>query len=313
MNVPNRALAAAAVLMILACGCGNSGGTGRSSVSPVAVTSGTGMPPPAAAASVVRSLWNSREDVLDARDAAGLDAIETGAAKEMDQAYLTFVNCDCEPPKDPHRLVDVVPVVPKRSADGSFMAQVLTKNPRGENVWYVVGVRRVEDTWKIGFLSFGWYKADPPLQPIVRNGGYTLPVTESTERRIREVASSTVPYATTHNSLTSMTDYGAVVQTNPEVHLAKDGVYGLALQSGEVLSCFVFHTVERYEIPGGYLQQSAGRDQWGPFLAPGRYRSVTIDNGVAECETGSGREGAAGRAYLRYDRRVLAVTGVPKS
>ena len=319
-----RVLAVLAAVVIVATACGNSGSTaapgGNTSVtgastghtgSPVAPTSQTDMPTPAAAASTARNLWNAREGALAARDAGVLDAIEVGGAKQADAAYLTFVECNCEPPKDAHRVIAVVPVVPQQSSDPSFIAQVRTANEHGDKVWYVIGVRRVAGTWKIGFLSVGWYKATPPLHSIVTEGGYTLPVDQSVEQRVREVASSTVPYAKSHNSLTSTTSYGAVVRTTPQVRLADDGVYGLRLKDGDVLACYTFHTVDRYQIPGGYLRQSDGRDQFGPFLAPGTYRSITIDNGNAECEVGSGHTGAIGHAYLSYDPRVLATTGVP--
>ena len=271
------------------------------------------MPTPSEAAAIARDLWNAREGALGARDAAALDAIEVGGAKQADDSYLTFLGCNCEPQKDAHRVVSVVPVVPKQSSDPSFIAQLRTANDHGDKVWYVIGVRREAAAWKIGFLSFGWYKTKPPLYSIVKHGGYTPPVDASVEQRIHEVASSTVSYATSHNSLTHTTNYGAMVRTTPQVRLADDGVYGLSLKNGDVLACYTFHQVDRYQIPNGYLQQDAGRDQFGPFLAPGTYRSITIDNGNAECETGSGRSGAIGHAFLSYDQRVLATTGVPQA
>ena len=206
-------------------------------------------------------------------------------------------------------MIDVVPVVPKQSSDGSFLAQVRTVTPTGNKIWFVLGVRRVAGAWKIGFLSLGWFKPKPPLQRIVRQGGYTLPVTKSVERRIRQVASSQVTYARTHDSLTQTLDYGAVVHKVPQVRLADDGVYGVPLESGGVLACYVFHQVNHFELPGGYLQQGNEHRQWGSYLAPGTYRSITMDNGTVECKTGSGRQGTTGNGILSDYARVLATNG----
>jgi hypothetical protein len=57
------------------------------------------------------------------------------------------------------------------------------------------------------------------------------------------------------------------------------------------------------------LQQGNEHRQWGPYLAPGTYRSITMDNGTLECETVSGRQGTAGTTYLHDYSRVLATTG----
>ena len=74
-----------------------------------------------------------------------------------------------------------------------------------------------------------------------------------------------------------------VVGRRGAVMPAKEGIYGLALPSGDVL--FVLHVayVGTITYPGHVLVQRAPDYIWGRQLKPGTYTSIKVHEAVARC------------------------------
>ena len=310
------AVAAAALLVMLgAAGCGQSNES--SSAGPAARTSSSSdaalLETPAAARSIVRSLWSQRESALASLDAAELDRFESAFAKQQDTAYINSVRCRCEPPKDPHPPDRVIPQIPKASVQPVFFAQVHATNARtGKRAWYVVAVARDgTGVWKLVHINFGGYHAAPPLRSLTNSDGYTPEVSAAARARMRHLVEASMRYTTTHNELTHHTDYGATVHSRYELDPERDGIYGLALPSGKVLTCIGFHRIDTYSLRSG-LQQGPARTQWGHLLPPGIYTSISVDNASPVCVVGRGVGETTGVLRLKYDERVIATTGVRK-
>jgi hypothetical protein len=271
------------------------------------------LPTPAAAQTIVSRLWSERESAFAQLYPPMIGSVESASAQQQDEHYIRSVLCGCEPRKDPHPADRVVAQIPKTSVQPVFFAQVHTTNARTHtSEWYVVAVERDNrGAWKLAFINFGDYKAAPPLHWLTRSNGYTAPVTAESHARMTHLADVSVHYAMTHNPLTERTNYGATIHTRFRVTPDKDGNYGLALPSGEVLSCFTLHSIDTYSLRSG-LQQGPTRSQWGHLLAPGVYTSITTDAATPMCVAGKGVGNKVGVLRLNYERRILVTTGVRK-
>jgi hypothetical protein len=271
------------------------------------------LPTPAAARSIVSSLWSQRESALASLNTTKIDPLESASAKQQDDDYINSVRCRCERRKDPHPADRVIPQVPKSSVQPVFFAQVHTTNANTrEHLWYVVAVERnVAGLWKLAYINLGGYKAAPPLRWLTNSSGYTLQVTAQSRARMTHLADTSVQYAMTHNKLTLRTAYGATIHRRFAVEPGKDGIYGLTLLSDEVLSCFTLHNIETYSLQSG-LQQGPSRSQWGHRLPPGIYTSITIDTAAPMCVAGRGVGKTVGVLRLNYEQRAVATTGVRK-
>jgi hypothetical protein len=305
--------------MLLAVGGAGCGQTSGSSPEPAARTSkpsaahGVLGQTPDSARSIVTSLWTRRENALASLDTRAINRFESGYARQQDNAYINAVRCRCEPPKDAHGLDLVVPQIPKAaSVQPAFFAQVHATNAdTGEQAWYVVAVERAGTGWKFAHVNFGGYKAAPPLRAFTHSDGYTPRVTTASRARMTRLAEASIQFANTHNPLTHRTEYGATVRSRYAIKPGKDGIYGLALPSGEVLSCFAMHRSDTYSLQSGLLQGRT-RNQWGRLLRPGIYESITIDNAAPMCVVGQGTRGKVGTLEFKYDKRVVGTTGIPK-
>jgi hypothetical protein len=267
------------------------------------------LPSAARATSIVFDLWSLRESALSALDRAALARVESASAKRQDQAYIASARCRCEPKRNAHYADRVLPLVPKESAQMSFFAQVhTTNNDTRERIWYLVAVERVDRAWKIATVALGNPRAELPSQSLTKTAGRTIPVNASAHRQITQLAATSIRFAMTHNQLTHVTDYGATVRIRFALAPA-DGVYGLALHSGEVLSCFTLHSVYTYSHPAG-LRQDAARLSWGHQLEPGIYAKITTDAATPMCTMGKGTDGLVGVLRFEGDRRLLTVKGV---
>ena len=309
------AVAIALVFLALgAAGCGQSNGspaeplTTKPSSANMALTQS-----PAAARSIVTSLWSRRESALGSLDATEIDRLESSYAKRQDDAYINSVLCRCEPEKNPHPSDHVIPQIPKASVQPVFFAQVHTTNSdTGERPWYLVAVERDDSgSWKLAHVTLGGYKAAPPLRGLTNSDGYTLRVSAVSHARITRLAENAIRFANTHNDLTQRTDYGATIHARYALEPERDGVYGLALTSGKVLSCFAMHRIDTYSLQAGLLQGQARR-QWGHALPPGIYKSITVDNAEPMCVVGRGVGKSVGVRQFKYDTRVIATSGVRK-
>jgi hypothetical protein len=274
-------------------------------------TASAALPTPAAATSIVTTLWTQREGVLTRLDAAGLAPYETGAAAELDTAYINDVRCGCDPAKDSHVVLKVVPAVPKSSPKATFFAEVRTTNGRTKaHPWYVVAVTRAAGTWKFAFITFGTNATAPPLPELGTTGVNTPAVNAATYARSSRMASFTAASETAQDEKPTTNSYGATVQGRAKIDGARDGVFGLALSSSKVLSCYTLHVLDTTSLAAG-LQQDTAQQQWGGTLAPGNYSSVTVDVATPQCMVGTGAGATPGTLRMQYDDTILGATGVP--
>src|SRR6266550_6025947 len=176
-------------------------------------TQSAGLPTVADARTIVNTLWTMRETAFAAQDTARIDAIETASARQLDDAYLGWIACKCDPPKAPLSLGQVIPQIPRGSAQPFFLAQVRTTDEVTRRpVWHVVAVERdASGTWKLAFVSWGSYKAAPPLQSVTRSSGYTAAVTAQAHARMIQLAVATAADISARTPHLASTSWGATI------------------------------------------------------------------------------------------------------
>jgi hypothetical protein len=308
-----------AACAIVTAGCGGSSSTPAGSApagSPPAASTappspGPGHLSPAAATAIVTRLWSRREVALSSLSGAALAPIETAEAAAQDRAYVNDVRCGCAPQKDAHSIVSILPEIPRTSPQRAFFAQVRTQNlSTCDHPWYVLAIVRSAGSWRIAYVTGGGYKPKPPLSGLGIAVGPTAAVTAGDRARMVHIAEREIAWLGSHGKHVTHTDYGATVRANAGLRLAADGVFGLTLPGGRVLACYTLHELDRYTIPGGLAQNDA-RQQWGPQLAPGGYRSIVVDSQEPYCAAGSGRGSAVPHIWLDYLQQRVAVTGTP--
>jgi hypothetical protein len=269
------------------------------------------MPTTSQARSIVAGLWARRESALASLQVSSIGQFETGSLKILDSAYVASVRCGCGPRKDAHPASAVVVAVPRAAAQPVFFAQVRTTTAHGRHPWYILAVMRGSDArWRLDHLTFGGYQSAPPLKTITNSSASTPAVTASSRARIAHLAAVGNAWMQKGTIRTARTAYGATIRRRVVLG-AKDGISGLALPAGKVLSCFTTHTLETYTPAAGHgLQQNAARTSWLHQLAPGLYTSITVDNAIALCAVGSGSSSHPGGLRWRYDERPVAIRGV---
>jgi hypothetical protein len=264
---------------------------------------------PGEAATIAGSLWTEREGALTDLNAEGIAHVESASAERQDQAYIRSVRCRCEQEQAQYPAVRVVVQVPTRSVQPVFFAQIQTTNETtGELVWYVVAIERSGGRWKIAHAVRGGSTVTPPLSKLTNSAGQPPALGAGSYTRVQHLAQAVIRYVSTHEKLTDRTSYGATIRSRYTLE-PTDGIYGLALPSGKILSCFTLHRIDTYSHPNG-LVQSTARNQWGHQLAPGVYRSIRTDDAESLCRTGTGIGSSPGVAGFSYDSRTLTVTGV---
>jgi hypothetical protein len=304
---------------IVTAGCGGSSpapaGTAPATAPPVSSTAtpaaSVGQLSPAAATSIVTRLWSRREVALSTLSGAALAQIETAEAAAQDRAYVNDVRCGCGPQKDAHGIISILPEIPRTSPQHAFFAQVRTQNlSTGDHPWYVLAIVRSAGSWRIAYVTGGGYKPKPPLSGLGVAAGRTAAVTARDRARMVHIAERETAWAGSHGKHVTHTDYGATVRARAGLHVSADGVFGLTLPGGRVLACYTLHELDTYTIPGGLAQNDA-RQQWGPQLAPGGYRSIVVDSQEPYCAAGSGRGSTVPPYWLDYLQQRVAVTGTP--
>ncbi len=141
---------------------------------------------------------------------------------------------------------------------------------------------------------------------VTRSGTYTPAVSAEAEARIVRQAMLVAGPNPVYR-----TDEGMVVRSRGAVMPAKAGIYGLALPSGDVLSCYTWHTFGTITYPGHVLVQRAPDYIWGRQLRPGTYTSIKVHKAVARCVAGP--EGKRAPYWRMEDaERAVSITGVPE-
>lgn len=308
----------AAACAIATTGCGSSGSTpgaapaaSAPSTAAASTSAASGRLSSSAATAIVARLWSRREAALSTLSVAALSPIETAAAAAQDRAYVGDVRCGCAPQKDAHTIVSILPEIPRTSPDRAFFAQVRTANlSSGDHPWYVLAIVRSAGSWRIAYVTAGGYKPAAPLSGLGIAAGQTAAVTARDRARMVHIAERETAWAGSHGKHVTHTDYGATVRARAGLRVGADGVFGLALSGGRVLACYTLHELDTYTIPGGLAQNDA-RQQWGPQLAPGGYRSIVVDSEEPYCAAGTGRGSAVPHTWLDYLQQRVAVTGTP--
>lgn len=270
------------------------------------------LPAPASARSIVSTLWAKRERALAASDAAALAQVESFSAQQQDNAVITMRKEKWGHRKDPHPAMRVVVHVPARSVQPAFFASVRTTNVRsGQHPWYVVAVQRTDAGWKIGFIVLGGYKAAPPL-PLSRNArGYTQALTPAVKARIDRLAGAWFRSSAAKSKRVEHNDLGETIRSQGASAPDTDGIYGLPLPGGRVLSCFTLHVLEAHSFDSGLLQeQDETRGFWGTKLAPGRYKTIVVDMAAPFCAVGRGTGAGTGALALEYEQHQVAIRGI---
>jgi hypothetical protein len=312
--MPHRFAAPAvalALLVIAAPASARPTGDGASPLTSTRATEGISLPSPEQATSIASVLWAQREQALNATDASRIDTFDAASAKAHDLVYLANIRSGETPQLVPHPLVKVIPQIPRGSDRPVFFAQILTTNGSiGKFVWYVVAIERGrDDTWRIGFMSFGDRDKDvPPLSSLTRSDSYTPRVTAELRARITRQAMTVV-----HAYPVQRPRKGVVIRGRGAVDVAAERIYGLVLPSGEVLSCFTWHTIETIRYTPGVLEQRSPTFVWGRRLAVGDYRSITIDEAVAQCTRGTGKGTSKPTLVMQDLPRRASTTGVRAS
>jgi hypothetical protein len=305
-------------LALTAAGCGQSSAspaqapadTSASTTTAHTSSAGGGLTP-AAARTIVTRLWLRRETALSSLDAGMLAPVETAAAIGEDRAYVEGVRCGCEPQKDGHTIVAILPEIPRTSPEDAFFAQVRTTNATsGDRPWYVLAITYAAGSWKVAYVTFGGYKPGPPLSALGVAAGTTPAVSAHDAARMVHIAQREARWGNSHAHRTSRTTYGATVRARAVVRPGADGVFGLTLPGGKVLACFTLHELDTYSLRGG-LAQDDSRRQWGAQLAPGAYRTITADTAEPECAAGTGVGRAVPGLWLQYTPQRVGVTGTP--
>lgn len=267
------------------------------------------LPKPEVAKAIVQALWIRRENALSTRNLRAIGSFATASARAHDEVYLRALKCCAEPEVSAHPLTDVVLQIPKESNRQVFFAQVQTTNAVSNGlVWYIVAVERGRDGyWKFAFVTYAGKDDDtPPMSRVTRSEMYTPAVTADAEARIVRQA-----MLVARKYPVSRTAEGLVVRSHGAVTRAKEGIYGLTLPSGDVLTCYTWHTIGTITYPGRVLVQTAPKYVWGRLLKPGTYTSITVDKAVAECV--AGEEGKREPYFRMQDaQRTVSITGVPE-
>ena len=295
-------------LTLTGAGCGQATGAASNGI-PAASNSVTpGTLTPSTARAVVTQLWASRERALSTLDANQLPAVESGAARAVDAAYIRGALCKCEPKKSEHPLAAVIPLIPQGATD-AFIAQVRTVNSLNEHPWYLIAVTRSDGQWSIELVTFGGYQAAAPMHRLTTAAGYIPRVTQADAKRMARLVMGTVRYLNQHENHSSVTDYGATLTVRDQLERG-DGIFGLHLGNGKEFACYTMHQIDTYTLAGG-LAQSDDRKQWGALLSPGSYSAVSVDRAESVCVVGSGRTTGPGALSFQYDTQVVRTNGTP--
>src|SRR5262249_38497700 len=142
---------------------------------------------------------------------------------------------------------------------------------------------------------------DPPLAPLVSAHGSVPGVTAADEKRIAHEAVATMPRPSVQRS-----KEGVVAHTHGVVR-QEEGVYGLVLDSGGVVSCYTLHSIGVLTAPGKILVQRPPKWSWGRQLARGDYKSVTVDKAVAQCIVSE--KGKSVQLLFQDAPRTVTITG----
>jgi hypothetical protein len=272
------------------------------------------MPTTKAAHTIVANLWEQREAALSLLDTTLLTPYESGSALQLDAAYLKFPTCTCTTKRTPHPSDKILVAIPKAATEPVFFAQVHTTDAlTHKDPWYIVAVKR-DDTghWKLAFVTVGGDAATPPLTELGTTDAATPKITKAVRSRLTTVAAYGVGLALKPGVAIDHSRSDATLHSRAKVRPGSDGIFGLALPGGKVLSCFTVHDLATFSMKGVLARGNAWA-RWGTLIAQGSYKSITADYATPQCLTGSGVGSVPGAGRMAGDETVISVTGVRSS
>lgn len=258
---------------------------------------------PQQADAALRAFWPLRETALTSCDVATLDRIDTGTAHIGDTNRAI---CGCLNRRRPGDLEDAVVFVPRQDRfPASFLAVVRTR-VGGDTLWAeVMAFTRAsaDEHWRLE-LTTGWTGDSERLwmpRPTVDDGGYARPPDPALRAAAAPLPGRLAKYWRTAKLTgrvpanpfrpTDWTTKAAERFTRvPQDGIDPDGLrvhVGLGVDPDdpfvEVLSgdkevaCGVVRVTAVYTAgPDRTPSQGQDRRAWGPRLAPGEYRSITV-------------------------------------
>lgn len=307
------AVAAMALLgsVVAACGGDKQAGAAGTTADPLAVPTGIDPSAPAGdagtpaaavkrvdAAVVIRRLWTTRQTIMLTEDADGFRTVDTGTLLTHDLSVAALVACRCEKPRDQSPLQAVRVLRPREASPRTIIAEVQTEPPGEAPTDFVVVARRAGKKWRMAFVailasgSTGRIVDDTAKRPPATTAGDRRAGSALFDRYAREVqrwsetgrpiSSDWAPTPATRKKLLpgpaganhGRTSYGAEVVATVETP-KRPAPDVFRLDRKRVVSCGAVRETSTATVPQGALQQDAGRRSWGPWLAPGVYRSIT--------------------------------------
>lgn len=291
-------------------------------------TGGIAITPPQAQ-EVVRAWWPMRETALATNDVAVTDAIETGPAAEYDDAVSRDNLVRGGDLRKERSVLDARVTVPVQSTlPAYFLVQVLTTTYASADQQtgqvrfeeFLVFVRPDHDTpWKVA-LSTGAAPQWPPLGPVLASGtayadsptgSYsmnptTLPanLAQFKQAYVANTTSSRIAatfFARNYWTDTSMAEVVAHIRQERSRDLVErrtysanidaDGFYQFSVSDGSVLVCFVLRHTRTIDALTGSIEQDRYQDNYGSWVAPGRYQQVVLNGLEQTCVNDPGQAG----------------------
>ena len=278
---------------------------------------------PRQAEAVVRAWWAVAEPALAQNDTLATDAVETGPAAEYNDAVTQDNLVRGGNLRTARSLQAVEVSVPAlRQYPGYFFASALTSTyasasssaeARVPYQEFLVFVRpSAAEPWKLALQTGGNGGAWPPFPPASDQGTEydqqptdhylldptTVPGFVANYRtryiangRRQQVSNAVVDsgfWADTQlqqvlGGIRNSSSQSMVERWTYAADVARDGFYQFATISGGNLVCFVNRYQRQLSGLGRTINQDRARDSWGSWLAPGDYRSITLDGLQQTC------------------------------
>jgi hypothetical protein len=251
------------------------------------VPAAAAMPAPDRAEQIVSELWRQRENALASFDAATLLASEHGALRTLDGAYVAWERCGCASARAVHPLRKVTVDVPRSAPDGEFFAEVETDATDGaDGRFFVIAERDGSGQYGLSFVAGHPAGAAGGALAFRRDAsGHTPAVTAAGGATAKGAGKRLVTKglrAELWAGLYNDTYWGAKVDTSLRLAPQDGAPRSFPLGDGRSVSCFVARATTKVSRTAG-LAQGDSRLEWGPYLQPGGYRTVTGDSLISAC------------------------------
>ena len=229
---------------------------------------------------IVRLLWLRREHAIAQLATRSFAGFEVGGALRSDQAYSKYVRCGCATVKHAHRIVSVALVIPRSATPAPFLAIVEVEEPTivSDPAYYRLVVTPSEADWRLALVAVDLPNTGDQRRLAAARDGYQLARAHTPRpgALMRSLAKVQQP-------LTNTTFPGAAHAGRNRWHTFGD-VYTFALNGHQTIECGTIRARSTVRAGHGYrLIQHHNRQQYGPDVAPGGYRSVTSYDEYAAC------------------------------